>query len=191
MPDTTPGEGVSKLPPLDSPDANPVVAEMFNSLTRSGARILNVHRTLAHAPHVLKGWGGLSRSLRHDSKLDRALCELAIMRQSQLMKSDYEWYVHRAMCRTIGMPDEKIDEMANWEASEVYTDVERLVLRYTDAVVSGHDVDPALFAEVLAKFGTKEFVELTATICYFIGTSFLLNTLGVRVGEEESKLNPG
>lgn len=182
---------VSRLPALENPDADPVVAEMFRSLVSSNARILNVHRTLAHAPHVLKGWGGLSRSLRHDSTLDRKLVELAIMRQSQLMHSEYEWHVHRAMCRTIGIPDEKIEQLESWRESPVYDDLERLVLRYTEAVCSGRRVDDALFAEVSSQLSTRGVLELTATIAYFIGTTYLLNTLEVQVGDDAARPNVG
>jgi alkylhydroperoxidase family enzyme len=182
---------VSRLPALDDPARNPVVAALFSELLSSGARVLNVHRTLAHAPHVLKGWTGLSRSLRHGSTLDRRLCELAIMRQSQLMESDYEWHIHRQMCRHLGMPDEKIDALADWQGSSVYDDVEKLVLRYTEQVIGKRGIDDALFAQMSAWFTTAELLELTATISYFIGTTFLLRALDVQLGEEEGKLNPG
>jgi 4-carboxymuconolactone decarboxylase len=188
---TIPSPRISRLPALDNPEADPAIAALFNDLRSSGAKVLNVHRTLAHAPHVFKGWMGLSRSLRHGSTLDRRLCELAIMRQSQLMDSDYEWYIHRQMCRYVGVPDEKIDQLANWKDSGVYSDLEKLVLRYTEQVAAGKGISDPLFAEISAQFTTPELIELTATVAYFIGTTFLLKALDVQIGEEEGKLNPG
>src|SRR5690606_15556910 len=101
------------------------------------ARVLNVHRTLAHAPNVLVGWSTLSAALRYDSTLDRRLNELAVLRQSHLMNSEYEGYVHRNMSLHIGLAREKIEAVADWEASDLFDDLERSVLRYTDAVVAG------------------------------------------------------
>lgn len=181
----------NRLPTLENPEADPVVAELFAQLRGRGARVLNVHRTMAHAPNVLVAWSTLSASLRHNSTLDRRLNELAIMRQSHVMNSEYEGYVHRSMSLHAGLSPEKIDSVVDWENSDLFNDLERSVLRYTDAVIAGQGISDEVYHDITSKLPLQTVVELTASISYFIGTTYLLKALGVQIGPDEAELSPG
>ncbi len=55
--------------------------------------------------------------------------------------------------------------LSDWRASEVFTDVERLVLEYGERMtITGEQVDEALFAKLQRQFSEAEIVELTAGI---------------------------
>jgi len=191
MPSQDPVAPSRRLPTLESPESNPIVANLFEQIVARGARVLNVHRTLAHAPNVLVGWSTLSAALRHGSTLDRQLNELAIMRQSHVMGSEYEGYVHRNMSLHAGLSAEKIDAVKTWESSGLFNDLEKTVLRYTDAVIAGEGIPDELYEDITNKLPLPTVVELTASISYFIGTTYLLKALGVQVGADEAQLSPG
>jgi alkylhydroperoxidase family enzyme len=53
----------------------------------------------------------------------------------------------------------------DWRASDVYTDVERLVLEYGERMtITGETVDEEFFAKLREHFSETEVIELTAGI---------------------------
>jgi alkylhydroperoxidase family enzyme len=66
-----------------------------------------------------------------------------------------------------GVSDEKLEALADYAASPLFDERERVALEYADAItLSDRDVDDALFARVRQHFGEDELVELTATIAW-------------------------
>jgi alkylhydroperoxidase family enzyme len=67
----------------------------------------------------------------------------------------------------LGVPDEKIDALADYATSPLYDEAERAALAYADAMtLSDRDVDDALFARLRPHFDDDAIVELTATIAW-------------------------
>ena len=66
-----------------------------------------------------------------------------------------------------GIPDEKLLALADWTASPLFDEAERLALAYADAMtLSGREVDDELFARLRERFDDDAIVELTATIAW-------------------------
>lgn len=66
-----------------------------------------------------------------------------------------------------GLTDEKINALAEYESSDLYSDAEKVALRYSDAITySDQDVSAELFAEVQQHFDDDAIVELTAVIAF-------------------------
>ena len=63
--------------------------------------------------------------------------------------------------RGIGMTDDEMAAMADWESGSLFDDADRLVLRYTDALTRDNRVDDALYAELDARFSQPELVKLS------------------------------
>jgi alkylhydroperoxidase family enzyme len=62
--------------------------------------------------------------------------------------------------------DGKLEAVATWRSATVFSDTERVVLAYAEAMTrSDADVDDELFAAVRAEFDERELVLLTAWIC--------------------------
>lgn len=71
------------------------------------------------------------------------------------------------MCSAEGVPDAKIDALADYAESSMFDDRERVALAYADAItLSDRDVDDDLFERVLAVFGEEAVIELTAVIAW-------------------------
>jgi alkylhydroperoxidase family enzyme len=67
----------------------------------------------------------------------------------------------------LGVATEKLLALADWEASPLFTETERLALAYADAMsFTDRDVDEDLFARLRAVFTDDALVELTATIAW-------------------------
>jgi alkylhydroperoxidase family enzyme len=58
-------------------------------------------------------------------------------------------------------------ELANYQASQLYSELEKLVLKYADAMTrTPVEVPDELFAGLHSRFGDAGMVELTATIAW-------------------------
>jgi alkylhydroperoxidase family enzyme len=67
----------------------------------------------------------------------------------------------------LGLTDEKIDALADYDASPLYTEGERAALRYADAMtVTGRDVSDELFARLHVFYTDDEIVELTEVVAW-------------------------
>ena len=71
------------------------------------------------------------------------------------------------MSSALGVSDEKILSIDDYETSDLYDNRERSVLAYADAIsLSDRDVDDDLFRELRQSFSDDEIVELTAIIAW-------------------------
>jgi len=73
--------------------------------------------------------------------------------------------------RSVGLTDEEMAAMHAPETCATLDEVDRLVLRYAEALTRDNRVDDALYAELERHFSREEQVELCATV----GLSALVN----------------
>ena len=67
----------------------------------------------------------------------------------------------------MGLSDEKIEALADYALSPLYTQAERAALFYADAMtVTGLDVSDGLFAMLRGHYNDDEIVELTEVIAW-------------------------
>ena len=65
------------------------------------------------------------------------------------------------------MTDEKIEALADYEESPLYTEAERAALSYADAMtVTGLDVSDELFARLRESYTDDQIVELTEAVAW-------------------------
>lgn len=109
--------------------------------------------------HAVQGFG-LYRSPTR--LLDPVLRELGQTRAGWLRGSQFVFSQHCKSCRTLGMSDAKIAAIPVWSTSPEFTEVERAVLAYTDALVAGDGrVPDALFEQLQSHLSDEEILELT------------------------------
>jgi alkylhydroperoxidase family enzyme len=69
--------------------------------------------------------------------------------------------------REAGLTDEKLRALSSYEEHPALTEVERLVLRYADAMTSTPvEVSDELFAQLRQRFDDRQLVELTSAIAW-------------------------
>jgi alkylhydroperoxidase family enzyme len=72
-----------------------------------------------------------------------------------------------AVGRASGISEEQIANLANYPTDYNFSELERLVLRYTDAMTKVPvEVPDALFAGLRERFNEAELVELTSAIAW-------------------------
>ena len=71
------------------------------------------------------------------------------------------------MGSALGIPEEKLVALLDWEASPLFDETERLVLEYADSMtITGRDVSDDLFARLRARFDDDAIVELTEVVAW-------------------------
>lgn len=67
----------------------------------------------------------------------------------------------------LGITEEKLLALLDWESSALFDETERLVLEYADAItITDRDVSDALFSRIRARFGDDAIVELTEIVAW-------------------------
>jgi alkylhydroperoxidase family enzyme len=67
----------------------------------------------------------------------------------------------------LGLSNEKIEALQEYDAGPLYTDAERVALRYADAMtITGREVSDELFASLREHYTDDAIVELTEVIAW-------------------------
>lgn len=151
-----------------------------------GGRILNIFRTLAHAPKALTSflaWGGYILSKRNAlSERDR---ELVILRTGYNCRSGYEWMQHKRIGLDAGLTKEEMERIKAGPDAAGWSDLDRAMLRATDDLTSNHFVSDANW-EALAPLGDKGRMDLVFTVGQYTQVSMMLNSFGVQYEDGEA-----
>jgi alkylhydroperoxidase family enzyme len=78
---------MARLPYLDWSDLKPEDQDLLK-------RNINLYRVLVHSPNALRAFGTLGNFIRHKSRLDPRLREMAILQVGYLERSPYEYSHH-------------------------------------------------------------------------------------------------
>lgn len=154
-----------------------------------GGKILNIFRTLAHAPKALTAflaWGNYILSKRNAlSPRDR---ELVILRTGYNCRSGYEWTQHKRIGLDCGLTDAEIARIKVGPDAAGWSDLDAAMLRATDELCADHFVTDASWA-ALAPLGDKGRMDLVMTVGQYTQVSMILNSFGIQV-EEGWKVDP-
>jgi len=146
-----------------------------------GGKVLNIFRTLAHAPKALTaflGWGSYILSRRNAlSERDR---ELVILRTGYNCRSGYEWTQHKRIGLDSGLSEDEIERIKAGPDAAGWSDIDRAMLRATDDLTSNHFVSDASWA-ALAPLGDKGRMDLVMTVGQYTQVSMMLNSFGIQV----------
>ena len=167
---------MARIPYFDPAQATGRAAEWYKKLPP-----LNIFRMMGHSGEMLDGFVRLGNQILAFSRLDPVLREIAIVRVGVLCKAGYEVYQHEAISRRLGMDAAKIAAIHEGPDAKAFSDLERLVMRYTDDVVANVRASDATFAPLSKHFSYKEMQELTIAIGYYMMVSRFLETFDVDI----------
>ena len=146
-----------------------------------GGKILNIFRTLAHAPKALTaflGWGNYILSKRNAlSPRDR---ELVILRTGYNCRSGYEWTQHKRIGLDCGLSEDEIARIKAGPDAAGWNDLDRAMLRAADELTTNHFVTDTSWA-ALAPLGDKGRMDLVMTVGQYTQVSMILNSFGIQV----------
>jgi alkylhydroperoxidase family enzyme len=177
------GGPIARVPAVQESNPDPTVQEMFANAKARGGQIINLSLIRANAPKLAKPGAGVAYAIRYDTKTQRRLIELAILRTAELYDGVYEINQHRPMMRACGYTPEQIDAVAHWHDSSLFDEKQRALLAYVDQAARG-DVDDPTFAAFAKVFDTQEIVEITMTVDNYVGTALFTRALRIQVEDD-------
>lgn len=139
----------------------------------------NIFRMLGHSESHLHNYCRLGAAIRFRGELDPALREIAITRTGILCHSDYEVTAHKRLAAAAGVSPEKIDALEQGADADVFTDIEKNVLRFTDDVVNNDRASDETFNPLTEQLTPGAMVELHLAIGFYIMTSKFLRTFDI------------
>lgn len=172
------------LPYLDEKDASPEVRKVLQRPI-----VLNVQRITANAQQIFPARSRLSNALMTQITLDPRLRELAILRTAKVCHSIYEWTQHVPPARHVGVTEEQIGAVETWPTAKCFSELERLVLQFTDEVNANVKASRATLEGLKRHLSPGEIIELLVIIGHWRQTASILETLEVELDEFAGKVN--
>lgn len=164
----------SPCPPIDDADWPDAIAGMKGGF----AGALNVYRTMAHHPELLKAWAPLRQHVVKDSALGAERSEVVILRAAHRMGSPYEWAHHVSRARALGMSDARIAAMRAMPDGE-----DGLIVRAVDALFDERRLPAGLEAELAQAIGREAVFDLIATVGFYSVLGYILMTYEMPIDE--------
>jgi alkylhydroperoxidase family enzyme len=179
------------MPRLSTPRIAPLTDAQMDPDTRAligatsggvgGGRVLNIFRTLAVHPKLLKRWLVFGSHVLAKSTLPARERELAILRVGWLCRAEYEWGQHAAIGRGAGLTDAEITRITAGPDASGWSDRDRTLLRATDELVRDHFVSDATWRALAADWSTEQLVDLVFAVGQYTLVSMALNSFGVQL----------
>ncbi|NNG97736.1 carboxymuconolactone decarboxylase family protein [Gordonia araii] len=155
-------------------------AKAFSQSKRNRA---DLYRWLIRRPLILLATGWYEVSLLFSNRLDPRYKELALLKSAGMVSCEFCLDIGSALARTAGISEQQLRDLPVYAESDAYTDVEKLVLAFAEAMTATPAVgdDLAEIRERLLEHFTKgQVAELAAEIAWENQRARLNQALGVR-----------
>jgi 4-carboxymuconolactone decarboxylase len=169
-----------RIEPLADGQLDADQTELLAPMAANGP-VLNIFRTLAHAPKAAKGflaWGNYILSRRND--LPAREREIVILRTGYLCKSGYEWTQHVPIGLRAGITADEVERIkagagAGWSPADA------ALIQATDELHDDQFITEATWAALSEHFNAKQRMDLVFTAGQYTQVSMMLNSFGVQL----------
>ncbi|MBW8270114.1 carboxymuconolactone decarboxylase family protein [Caldovatus aquaticus] len=167
---------MARLPYLDKADLAPSDQDLLE-------RNINLFRCLVHSPGGARAHHALGHYIRHRSRLDPRLREMAILQVGWLARSPYEWSHHVKIGYDFGVTDADIRAIMDETAGRPTTlePAAKLVLRAAREIAAGPGASAETFDALRAHLDDERLVDLVITVSFYCAVVRLLATLEIDV----------
>lgn len=172
-----------RVPPADDSELDDDAREFLRLASRGGPDALNIYRTLAHHPKLLKRWGVFGTHVLYKNTLPPRDRELLILRTGWLCRSEYEWGQHVVIAQGVGLTDEEIARVKEGPDAPGWEPHEAALLRAADELHSDAFIGDSTWQALSERLDTQQLIDLVFTVGQYHIVSMALNTLGVQLDD--------
>ena len=176
----------ARLPYLDRAQVGPEIRSVFDALQKASGRVLNFYRLMAHHGRSVAPFLAWYPQLREGS-LDLKLRYLAYVHASRLNRCRYCVTHNGAAARRVGVSREQLDALADFRTSPLFSELDRLVLRYAEEMTLRVQVDPALVETLRIHLDPEALVQLTLSVAAANLTNRFNEALGTELEFEANR----
>lgn len=138
---------------------------MYRFSRRRFGKVLEPLAVTAHHRKLLLGYAGMELALDRSRLVEGRLKELASIKVAAMVGCEFCIDIGSALGKESGIAEEQLRELSNYEQSEAFSPLEKLVLRYAEAMTGTPAVVPRnLFDALREHFDEAQMVELTFAI---------------------------
>jgi len=180
-----------RIQPVSLTDAEPETHEMLAALSTlrgDDAEVLNVFRTMAQHPKLMKRWLVFANHVLTKSTLSGRDRELAILRAGWRCRSPYEWGQHIGIGIREGIRAEEIPRIAEGPDATGWSAHDAAILRAADELHDTSTISDATWATLSQTYDEQQLMDLVFAIGQYHLVSFALNAFRV---ERDDGLEPG
>jgi alkylhydroperoxidase family enzyme len=170
---------MARVPYLDVSDLAPDDQDLLK-------RPINLFRALVHSPGAARGWSMIGHYIRHSSKLDPRLREMAILQVGYLARAPYEWSHHVKIGHDFGVSDDDIRAIiAETEGHATTLDpLDKTVLKAAREMASVLAITDTTFVALRTKLDTALLTDLVLTIAFYCAVVRVLATMQIDVEDD-------
>ncbi|HYB70132.1 MAG TPA: carboxymuconolactone decarboxylase family protein [Candidatus Bathyarchaeia archaeon] len=176
----------ARVPYLDRTQVDEPTRSRFDALEAASGRVLNIFRLMAHHARSLGPFLDWYPRLR-EGPLDLRLRYLAYVRASQLNRCRYCVTHNSAAGRKAGVSAAQLEALAESATSPLFSQLERLVIRYAEEMTTRVQVDAALVESLRRHLTTEALVQLTLTVAAANFTNRFNEALGTELEVETGR----
>ena len=180
-----------RLDYVEDKDLAPEALEYLALAESAGSPDPRVLRVIFRTPAGL-AWYRYWLALSNEGILPRDLKELCRVKIAFDHTCGYCSTVRSSAAKNVGLTENKIQEVWDFENSSVLSEREKMALRFADHLK--HDLakadDDAFYAQLREHFSSEEIVELGLWCAENVGAGSFVRTLNIITWDEACKLNP-
>jgi 4-carboxymuconolactone decarboxylase len=157
-------------------------AQLFR-LADSHGRLEGPFNAFLLQPRLGSALQALGSSVRYDTGLSDRCREIAILVVAAHWRSDFEWYAHEAVGRSVGLGDAELAAVRDGRHAALAAR-EAAVARTAAALLSRGDLDDAEYREAVEHVGTAGLFELLTLVGYYATLALQLRVFRVPAPED-------
>jgi len=141
--------------------------ELARLTGREPERIIEPLELYAHAPGLMFAYGKIEEAAGKQDRVDGRLKVLAGLKAATLTNCEFCIDLGSQVARLSSLNDKQILALSDYRESDLFTDLEKLVLDYATGMSrTPVEVPDALFARLREHFDEAQLVELTSAIAW-------------------------
>lgn len=167
---------------IEKQQADPSLQDVFDAAEAHFGQVPSLVQALASNPELCRSITEFLIQALGPGRLDWSLKELLILKTLRSAGSYYGFGAHERLALELGVPVEKIGDLANslWRESPQFEEGERVLLELVEQVArDANDVSDELWERLRAHWDAGQLLEANALITTFIMVGRVGDALGV------------
>lgn len=172
---------MQRIPYVEKEAATGEIKKLYDSFEQQFQvrGVPNVVKALANSPGLANRVFPLANYFMTQSALEPRLRELAVLILMKRLDCEYGFVRHIEVAERCGLSRAQIDGIGSYNSSSLFSESDKLILRYADELTTKARVDDNLFSQVEKLIGRANILELTAATAFWNMMARNLNALQV------------
>ncbi len=175
-----------RVAPLQDSELDAEASSMLDPIRSAGGEVLNIFRTLAHHPKLMRRWLVFGNHILSKSTLAARDREIAILRVGYRCNAIYEWTQHVRIGKASGLTDAEIEQICEGPTASGWSEFDAALVRATDELHDDAMLSDATWKTLGQRYDTQQLMDLIFTVGQYHTVSMALNSLGVQTEQGDA-----